>query len=40
MKINCCSMKEFLDVIEGLVQRGIQFNANTSSYTITLTGGF
>jgi len=39
-KIECRSREEFLDVIEGLVHRGLVFTADASAWTITLTGGF
>ena len=39
-KIVCSSTEEFLDVIAGLVQRGLVFTADASTWTITLTGGF
>ena len=32
------NIKDFLDVIAGLVERGIGFKAKTDTLTITLTG--
>jgi hypothetical protein len=40
MTIYCYDIAEFLDAIEGLVQRGLTFKADMKTYTITLTGGF
>lgn len=41
MKITrCADLEQFLDLIAGLVKRGITFEANADRLTITLTGGF
>lgn len=40
MLIRCGTLAEFLDIIAGLVERGLTFNANASDCTIQLTGGF
>ena len=40
MKIYCHDLQRFLNVISGLVERGIQFEAHTSDLSITCTGGF
>lgn len=39
-KIECRCREEFLDVIEGLVKRGLVFSADATTWTITLTGGY
>lgn len=31
---------DFYDTIEALVKKGLTFEANGSTYTITLTGGY
>jgi hypothetical protein len=38
--IKCNTLAEFLDVIEGLVRRGLIFTANASDLEISLTGGY
>jgi hypothetical protein len=38
--IRCGSMKEFLTVVAGLVERGICFAANTTDLEVRCTGGF
>jgi hypothetical protein len=40
MKITCTDLHQFLDVIEGLAQRGLTFAADASRLTVTLLGGF
>ena len=38
--IKCDSLTQMLDVIEGLVQKGIGFTANADTLTINLSGAF
>jgi hypothetical protein len=38
MTITCIDIDQFLNVIEGLVHRGIGFKADADKLTITLTG--
>jgi len=38
--IYCSDIAQFLDVVEGLVRRGLTFTADTKDYTVTLTGGY
>jgi hypothetical protein len=38
--IRCDSLSQMLDVIEGLIQKGIGFTANTETLIINLTGAF
>jgi len=33
-------MAQFLDIVEELVHRGLTFEADASTFTIKLTGGF
>lgn len=40
MIIKCHDLPAFLDTIEGLVHRGLTFDANASNLTITLLGGY
>jgi len=40
MTISCNDLKDFLDTIAGLVERGLTFSANGSTLEIRLTGGF
>jgi hypothetical protein len=40
MTIHCRDIEQFLNIIDGLVRRGLTFSANTNNYEITLTGGF
>lgn len=40
MKIVCYGLDGFMEVIEQLVQRGLTFQADTATWTITLTGGY
>lgn len=40
MTIECIDMQEFLNVIKGLVMRGLTFDANATTFKITLTGGY
>lgn len=39
MKIVCENLDQFLDIVSGLVERGITFDARVESLTIILTGG-
>ena len=39
-KINCGDMQQFTDVIAGLVQNGLTFEACAITLTIRLTGGY
>lgn len=39
-KITCVDMQEFVDVIAGLVEHGLTFNACATSLIIRLTGGY
>ncbi len=38
--IRCDSLTQMLDVIEGLLQKGIGFTADAESLIINLTGAF
>lgn len=38
--IECKTLEEFLDCVQGLTMRGLTFNANSSTLIIELTGGF
>ncbi len=40
MTIECTDFEEFLNVIKGLVVRGLTFSSNASTMRITLTGGY
>jgi hypothetical protein len=40
MTIICNDIAQFLDCIEGLVQRGLGFKADADKLTITLTGAY
>ena len=40
MKIETVNLKQFYDVIENLVKRGIGFNANCDTLVIELTGSY
>ena len=40
MTIACQDVSQFLEIIEGLVRRGIGFKADAGTLTITLTGAF
>ena len=40
MSIDCSSLPEFLDIVAGLVERGLTFQANAHDLTSNLTGGF
>lgn len=40
MTIKCENMLGFLNVIYGLLQRGVQFKADQGTLTIELTGGY
>lgn len=37
--IRCDSLADFLDVIKGLVERGLTFTSDATKLTINLTGG-
>lgn len=39
MSIQCNDIEQFMDVIAGLVRRGLTFKAHASTLLITLTGG-
>ena len=38
--ILCNDLETFLNVIHGLVERGLTFTSNANDLRITLTGGF
>ena len=40
MKIQCESVSRFLEVIAGLVQKGLTFEADAETLVIRLTGGY
>ena len=40
MKIRCEDIDAMTQVCAGLVERGIQFEANTTTLMVTCTGGF
>lgn len=40
MTIQTMTLNEMLDIIAGLVSRGLTFKADTATLKITLTGGF
>lgn len=40
MTIQCDSHEDLMRTIASLVERGIQFDADTADMRITLTGGF
>lgn len=40
MTIQCTDIHNFLDVIQGLIERGLTFKANAASLSVTLTGGY
>lgn len=40
MTIQCTTTDHFLDVIHGLVMRGLTFKADADHLTIILTGGY
>lgn len=40
MTIYCDTIEEFLDVIAGLVRRGLTFTAESKTFEIVLTGGY
>jgi hypothetical protein len=40
MQIQCETLTQFLDVIAGLVHRGLTFKANSDTYKIELLGGY
>ena len=39
-KIECDTLEQFLDTIEGLIKRGLTFQSKTNNLTIELTGGY
>ena len=40
MKIRCLDIESLVEVCAGLVERGIQFEANTTTLMVICTGGF
>ena len=40
MTIECKTLTDFLDTVEGLVKRGLMFIANGTTWVITFTGGY
>lgn len=40
MKIVCEDTKQFMECVYECVVRGLMFDADASTYTITLSGGF
>lgn len=40
MQIKCNTIAEMVEVCAGLVREGVTFQASTSDYVITLTGGY
>ena len=38
--ITCGSMMDFMEVLQGCVERGLTFTACTTTLQITLTGGY
>ena len=44
MKITCNSLGDMLDIVHGLVQRGVQFevtkDTTASAWVVQMTGGF
>ena len=40
MTINCYDIESFLEVVSGLVKRGLTFTADAGTFKITLLGGF
>jgi hypothetical protein len=38
--IECESLDQFLDVVAGLIQRGITFETQVGNFKVYLTGGF
>jgi|JFJP01.1.fsa_nt_gi hypothetical protein len=40
MSIQCENLNQFLDVISGLVQRGLTFSADAGKLMIKLEGGY
>lgn len=40
MKIYCKSMEKFVEVVAGLVSKGLTFEADADTYVIKLTGGY
>lgn len=40
MKIDCDNLENFLNVIKGLVERGLTFESFVNNFTIKLTGGY
>lgn len=39
MSIRCDHLEQFLDVLAGLVSRGLTFTSDANTLVITLTGG-
>ncbi len=40
MKVNCSGIDDMVEVIYVLLVRGVQFEADTATFTIKLTGGY
>jgi hypothetical protein len=40
MDITCSDIAQFLEIIQGLVMRGLTFSADANALKITLTGGY
>jgi hypothetical protein len=40
MKIRCQDIEQLVEVCAGLVERGIQFEANATTLIVNCTGGF
>ena len=40
MILTCSDIAQFLDMVQGLVMRGLTFRADAQTFTITLTGGY
>jgi hypothetical protein len=38
--ISCTDLRQFLNTIAGLVERGLRFEADADTLKITLTGGY
>ena len=40
MTVKCTTLEEFIDCVAGFVREGLTFEADVSTRTITLTGGY
>ena len=40
MRIKCSTVAEFVEVIKGLVMNGLLFDADATTLSIELTGGY